>query len=121
MQISTLIRRGARAVALALLMALMAPAWAAHGTLSSDDTTASVYFPKGRGWIMFSGTFGSGTATVEVLREDQTNWEGLKDYTAAPTYAGETWDFGDVPVLVRITLASSSSPSLYWQISPGAR
>ena len=109
------------AALLALLVLPSPPATAAYGTFTEDDTSDTVYLPKGTAWILLSGTFGSGTATVEVLREDQTEWEPLKAYTAAPTYGGESWDFVGVPVLVRIVLTTSTSPSLYWQISPGAR
>lgn len=115
-------RQRLAAALLLLLFALPAPpAVAAYGTFVEDATSATVYLPKGTAWILLSGTFGSGTATVQVLREDQTEWEDLKAYTEAPTYGGESWDFVGVPVLVRIALTSSSSPSLYWQISPGAR
>ena len=121
----SMIRPRCRYLLLTALFALLAlpspPATAAHGTFTEDDAGDTVYLPKGTAWILLSGTFGSGTATVEVLREDQTEWEPLKAYTAAPTYGGESWDFVGVPVLVRIVLTTSTSPSLYWQISPGAR
>lgn len=103
---------------LAIALLLAAPfASAASGTFGADGNSTTVRFDYGLGYIILDGTFGSGTATVQVLREDGTTWQDVKSYTAEPDPNAEVYDFG-AEAQIRINMSGSTSPSLYWEIRP---
>lgn len=92
----------------------------ASGTLTSDGQACETSLNWGQGFVLLSGTFGSGTATLQIKRMDNTTWQDVKDYTAVPSPNPENLDFGRVPVQARIDLSGSTSPSLYCEIRAGS-
>jgi hypothetical protein len=88
----------------------------ASGTLTDNGSTDWVPLENGEALLIVSGTFGGGTATLELLAAD-----GL---TAVPLAEG-AFDEATAMALempgsrsVRFTLAGASAPSLAWEISP---
>lgn len=90
-------------------------------TLSADGSACETDLNVGLGALTLTGTFGSGTATLEYRNLTNDAWISSKAYTAAPSPNPDVVDFGGIPVKVRITLASSTSPSLYCEIRAASK
>lgn len=87
----------------------------ASGTLTGNTSGNAVRVEGGRAAVIVSGTFGGGTATLQVKNEAGT-WVAVSDaaWTAAKTAIIE---FG-ASAEFRINLSGATGPSLYWEIRP---
>ena len=87
----------------------------AYGTFSADATEDWESLQYGHGYLLLSGGFGSGTLTLEVKRASDSAAVTVTSYTSLPSPNPVRLDFG-APVAVRVKLASSTAPTLYWEI-----
>ena len=90
------------------------------GTISADGSTDAITVEESNNncvsqiWLHLSGTFGSGTVTLEFYAED-SSWKAMSNasFTAAIDK--------DIPFPadtdLRLTTTGSTTPSIYWQIS----
>ena len=83
-----------------------------QGTFTANGTSSIVTLYKP--FVRVSGTFGSGTATVQY-QDPQGNWVAVK--SAAYTSADQLQTTWERARAVRIVLTGSTSPSLVWEIS----
>ena len=94
----------------------------ASGTFTANATGETAFLQYGKGFLLFDATsgngFGSGTVTLQVKRADSATYVAVTTYTASPSPNPDGLDFG-APVHVRVVLASSTSPTLYWEIGEG--
>lgn len=91
--------------------------------MTANDTGEWVRLQYGKGYLLLDATsgngFGAGTLTLQVQKNDGTgNTVAVTTYTASPSPNPDGLDFG-APVQVRVVLASSTSPTLYWEIGEG--
>ena len=110
------------------VLAASSSAVAVSHTFSSDDSTGQcrVFLNDGIGRLTLTGTFGSGTITLQALKEGaldkstQSNWYTTSTYTAVPSPNPVTMDYG-APTWVQVILSGSTSPDLYCEIVAGSR
>lgn len=76
-------------------------------TLSADGQSSAVYFPGGSGVLLASGTFGSGTLTVQ-WQDDAGTWFSSSATLAAAGHVAFVLPQGPV----RLDLSGSTSPSI---------
>ena len=88
----------------------------ASGTLTADGSTAWVELPEGECAVVIGGTWGSGTATLQL--QTAVDASALAINSAAWTANIVANIRIGAGMKVRITLASSTNPDLDWQIEP---
>ena len=81
---------------------------AVGGNLAADGETTEWEYQGGVGWISCAGTFGGGTATLQI-RVDATLW-----ITTGTTFTADGIARIDLPkgVQMRVSLAGATSPDL---------
>lgn len=86
----------------------------ATGNLTADGNGDWVELREGTGTLLISGTWGSGTAVLQVQLEDGSTGLSITSasWTDDATYA---IDLG-APGFVRVSLSGSTSPDLDWEI-----
>lgn len=114
-----------RAIAFIVLLLAAGAAAAASGTITVDtsgDVESTMKLRWGCGFVRVgnaaSADFGSGTLSLMQL-DASGAWATVKTYTAAPDPNPERLDFGGVETSVGVSLGSSTSPDLFWQIESG--
>ena len=83
-----------------------------HTTLSANGSAPSTdgqAYPGPKVAVTVSGTFGSGTATIQTQADDDTNWVDVETGYTAATVKEVTLGEG---MKYRVTLTGSTSPSL---------
>lgn len=94
------------------------------GTFSADGSSETVSLQYGRGYLLLGAgdgqNFGSGTLTLEMQTTDPTDgtvtYIQMETYTALPDPSPVVINLGGATAVVRLTLASSTSPDLDWSI-----
>lgn len=110
-------RNFVKATALALSLLWGAGAWAVNNTFTDNGNGTYVDLPHGTGFILMSGSFGSGTITLNIVGENGTDY-AVDTWTATPDPNPVSLNFG-APVRVRVVLSGATTPSLYVEIRPG--
>lgn len=85
------------------------------GTFSADGNGSSIAHDGGDVFVGLSGSFGSGTVTLEVSDDNGLTYYPIVDSekTAADGY------IADLPneCLIRMSLSGSTSPSITWTMA----
>lgn len=83
---------------------------------SANGSSSSRQWHGGTGHMVASGTFGSGTLTVQYSDDSGSTWYGTKTLTAS----GDV-EFSFPPGLVRMTLSGATGPDFKgWLFGPRA-
>lgn len=104
---------------LLLLFALPLEARVTEGTFTGNGSSEWVTIRGGGVLFIDDDTgngFGGGTLTLEVRQPDDTALP-VESYTTAPAPNGVTLWPGGSDIVVRVTLAGSTAPTLYWWIT----
>lgn len=90
------------------------PAWTTVGTLSADGNTSEWVHPGGVASVMIIGTFGSGTAKLQVSDASGGTFVDVdkSGETNATLTAAGTYNVEYAPCYMRVNLASSTMPSV---------
>lgn len=87
-----------------------------QGTLAANGSTAGSHISGGTATVSCSGTFGSGTMTIQISLDGGTTYVAI-DTTGAKT-ADATFNLERLPdCYLRWTLTGATSPSIKWFIA----